>query len=107
MAQYIDKSALVAEIDKITKALYRQNPDEFGDETQFLAAAEIGTLNLVKDIIDTLEVKEPNSTDAFIKKAVEWLKSNLYDYAGEDDMGSIVPFDSSIFEDFKNYMKGE
>jgi hypothetical protein len=46
-------------------------------------------------------------TDAFIKKACEWLKSNLYDYAGEDDMGSIVPFDSSIFEDFKNYMKGE
>lgn len=45
--------------------------------------------------------------DVFIKKAVEWLKSNLYDYAGEDDMGSIVPFDSSIFEDFKNYMKGE
>ena len=58
MEQYIDKSALVAEIDKITKALYRQNPDEFGDETQFLAAAEIGTLNLVKDIIDILEVKE-------------------------------------------------
>lgn len=54
----IDKSALVAEIDKITKALYRQNPDEFGDETQFLAAAEIGTLNLIKDIIDTLEVNE-------------------------------------------------
>ena len=46
-------------------------------------------------------------TDAFIEKAVEWLKSNLYDYAGEDDKRNIVPFDSSIFDDFKKYMRGE
>ena len=46
-------------------------------------------------------------TDAFIEKACEWLKSNLYDYAGEDDKRNIVPFDNSIFEDFKKYMKGE
>ena len=50
---------------------------------------------------------EYTRTDAFIEKACEWLKSNLYNYAGEDDKRNIVPFDSSIFEDFKKYMEGE
>lgn len=50
---------------------------------------------------------EYTRTDTFIKKAYEWLKSNLYDYAGEDDKRNIVPFDSSIFEDFKKAMKGD
>ena len=43
--------------------------------------------------------------DAFIEKACEWLKSNLYDYAGEDDKRNIVPFDDAIFEDFKKAME--
>lgn len=42
-----------------------------------------------------------------LEKACKWLEDNLYDYAGEDDKRNIVPFDKSIFEDFKNYMKGE
>lgn len=50
---------------------------------------------------------EYTRTDAFIKKACKWLEDNLYDYAGKDDKRNIVPFDKSIFEDFKNYMKGE
>ena len=45
--------------------------------------------------------------DAFIEKACEWLKSNLHDYAGEDDKRNIVPFDSSVFEDFRKAMEGE
>ena len=43
--------------------------------------------------------------DAFIEKACGWLKSNLYDYAGEDDKRNIVPFDDAIFEDFKKAME--
>ena len=50
---------------------------------------------------------EYTRTDAFIEKACEWLKSNLYGYAGEDDKRNIVPFDDAIFEDFKKAMKGE
>ena len=43
--------------------------------------------------------------DAFIKKACKWLEDNLYDYAGFDDRKNIVPFDESIFEDFKEAME--
>jgi len=43
--------------------------------------------------------------DAFIKKACEWLKSNLYDYAGEDDKRNIVPFDDAVYEDFRKAME--
>lgn len=46
-------------------------------------------------------------TDTFIDKACEWLKSNLYDYAGEDDKRNIVPFDEAVYEDFRKAMKGE
>jgi hypothetical protein len=60
----------------------------------------------VKDFMGEDSI-EYTRTDAFIEKACEWLKSNLYDYAGEDGKRNIVPFDSSIFEDFKNYMKRE
>ncbi len=48
---------------------------------------------------------EYTRTDAFIKKACEWLKSNLYNYAGEDDKRNIVPFDNAIFHDFKKAME--
>ena len=51
------------------------------------------------------ETTEYTRTDAFIEKACEWLKSNLYDYAGEDDKRNIVPFDDAIFEDFKKAME--
>lgn len=57
MKEYIEKSALLAEIEEIAEALYLQNPDEFGDEAQSLAAAELEALNLVKDIIKTLKVR--------------------------------------------------
>ena len=50
---------------------------------------------------------EYTRTEAFIEKACEWLEDNLYDYAGMDDKRNIVPFDKSIFKDFKNYMKGD
>lgn len=48
---------------------------------------------------------EYTRTDAFIEKACGWLKSNLYDYAGEDDKRNIVPFDNSVFEDFRKAME--
>ena len=48
---------------------------------------------------------EYTRTNAFIEKACEWLKSNLYNYAGEDDKRNIVPFDNAIFHDFKKAME--
>jgi hypothetical protein len=76
-------------------------------EKIYFSATENGTHYYTEGIPFQRECIEYTRTDVFIEKACEWLKSNLYDYAGEDDKRNIVPFDSSIFEDFKNYMKGE
>jgi hypothetical protein len=76
MTQYIDKSALVAEINGIVKALNRQNPDPLGNHAQCLAAAEIEALNLVKDIIDDLEVKE-DAGHYELKEFAKIIRGNL------------------------------
>ena len=51
------------------------------------------------------EVAE-NLTDAFIEKACEWLKDNIYHRVYE--CGDRLGFPTANFiEDFRNYMKGE
>ena len=63
----IDKAAVVAEIEKLINAL-KQNciPNPMGDMQECLAAAEIEALNIIRDFLDTLEVKkveeEPDCT---------------------------------------------
>ena len=42
-----------------------------------------------------------------IKESLEWLKSNLQDYAGEDSCRNSVPFDNNIFDAFRKEMEGE
>lgn len=39
-------------------------------------------------------------------KALEWLKFNLQDYAGEDSCRNSVPFDKYVFKDFRIAMEG-
>ncbi len=47
-------------------------------------------------------------TDAFIKKACEWLKDNASNYIIEYPFSSNVDFEENkMVEDFKKYMKGE
>lgn len=47
-------------------------------------------------------------TDAFIKKACEWLKDNASNYIIEHPFSSNVDFEEDkMIDDFKNYMKGE
>ena len=59
MTQYIDKSAVVAEIERIVNGLQKNcTPDPMGNIQECLAAAEIETLNMIKDFLDTLEVKD-------------------------------------------------
>lgn len=59
MGKYIPLDALVAEIEKIKEGLQRNgNPNPLGNLQECLAAAEIEALNLIKDSLDTLEVKE-------------------------------------------------
>ena len=74
---------------------------------QALRAVEIAR----EEIINTIEVKEINSTDVFIKKVENYLNSQLYDWVSvtnPDQMScaNIIP-KKDFIEDFKNYMKGE
>lgn len=59
MEQYIQKSALVAEIEELEKALKNAcKPNPFGNMEECMTDAELQALDVVKEIINTLEVKE-------------------------------------------------
>lgn len=93
MAQYIDKSALVAEIERRRKRNVL-NEGAFEEDIDILS------------FIDTLEVKEVNSTDTFIEKACKWLKENFqFDEAGYCTT-NIYSTESMIYN-FKNTLGGE
>ena len=91
MKQYIDKSALIAEIEKRIKEI-----DEIGT---YLSPK--GVLTNLLCHLDTLEVKEANSNDAFIEKAWEWLRFNRWKY--EDSREG----NEAMEKDFRKTMKGE
>ena len=116
----IDKDKIVAEIDRI-KANIKEYCVREGHDRRFDVVPE--QLAQILSFIDTLETKEideeyngkamlyvltkgvEQGKREMLDKACEWLKSNLYDYAGEDDKRNIVPFDDAIFEDFKKAME--
>lgn len=59
MTHLIDKSALVAEIEKFEKALKNAcKPNPFGNVEECMTAAELQALDVVKEAINTLEMKE-------------------------------------------------
>jgi hypothetical protein len=75
MTQYVDKSAVVAEIEKRIKETESIQPkfDQFW-------AGQISAFKGILKILNTLEVKEVDSTAAFIEKACEWLKFNYVEF---------------------------
>ena len=111
--QYISKSALVAEIIR-----YKHKADErlkIKGRTLAEDCKDSALQNLCGNLlhfINTLEIKEIDSTDAFIEKAKRWLEKNAGNYVwcsdyaenpGDDTCGMTDDF----VDDFENYMKGE
>ena len=95
MAHLIDKSALVAEMNKLKNISL-----EYGYTTEQRIVADVGkdlTLKGLLDYIDTLEV----SNDAFIEKACEYLME--YEF---NDSPTIADRRKRV-DEFRNYMKGE
>lgn len=70
MKKYIDKSAVVAEIEKRLKVLYKDRDFNY---------LQIKELEALLSFLDTLEVKEVND-DKWLIKATEWLSANLHRY---------------------------
>jgi len=50
---------------------------------------------------------EYTRTDAFIEKAIEWLKKNADNYTWYDEFEGESGMIDEFIDDFKNYMKGE
>lgn len=79
--------------------------------------SDVKYLKEIKDKLleDVPEIKpEKTNTDAFIKKACEWIETNMDDYIYvEYDTVTGMPTNEAhisnkkVVEDFKNYMKGE
>ena len=79
MAQYIDKAAIVAEIERRIKA-YQKNFDRADNKTAKLSTdGRIQGLKSFLSFLDTIEVKEVND-DKWLIKATEWLSANLHRY---------------------------
>lgn len=100
MAQYIDKDVLLAEIKK-KKIPFKKDIDDGVYPTYLCALMDF------EDFINTLEVKEINSTDAFIEKAYEFFDEHLWEYINvKANCDTFINIDVDKFkDDFKNYIK--
>ena len=96
MEQYISKSALVAEI----KRLFEKAEKSSGEYQN----GAIHTLITFRDFLDTNEVKEVNSKDAFIEKACDAYCKVCGHYAHSVPT-HICRHDCRYFSDFKKHME--
>lgn len=95
--ELIDKAAVVAEIEKRIKETESMQPkfDQFW-------AGQISAFKGILKILDTLEVKKGDSTDAFIEKTCEWLKFNYVEFTDNSRLGLNI---NELIKDFKKDFK--
>ena len=97
MTQYIDKSAVIAEIKKLQDSTM----DEDGNFYSAKAQAEYDVLCMLENSIDNIEVEH----GTFIEKACEWLKSHYRDYMYNPTGERLEAFfGGDMCNDFENYM---
>ena len=82
MAQYIDKSALVAEINKLTRKNELYLDDNVSDAVRFQKTGAYSVLCYLQHFLDTIEVKDANEAlrteyekgrADIIEKTLKWL----------------------------------
>ena len=121
MTQYIDKSAVVAEIRRIMTEEMSFFKDCCNDELENTSSPAVYTrMEMLLSFLDTLEVKEVDSDkcedgyergyergyEQAIKKACEWIHTAIYlDYEyGIDHRYETL---EDLLDDFKKAMKGD
>ena len=98
----IDKDALVAEIEKFEKALKNAcKPNPFGNVEECMTAAELQALDVVKETINTLEVKEVDLE----KELIEWHKEHFQKSGTFIGMSGFYLTNSSQMELAKNFFE--
>lgn len=104
MKQYIDKAAVVAEIERLISngQIKLKESEERKDYESYVALAErIATCINILSFIDTIEVEEEGTTtDAFIEKAWNWIEDNILS-SNQQDKSRLY------YKQFTNYIKGE
>ena len=93
MKELIDKTAVVAEIKSLMRTVF----------TNFDEGVNAAATTLLESI-DTLEVKEVDSTDAFIERACEYMRNHIDRQLTIYHEQTWKKRDEFI-EDFKNYME--
>lgn len=93
MEQYIDKSDVVAELEK----LYDLEYDNISD----LSCGKKIMLRHILLFLDTLEVKEINPTDAFICKARKYFYKELPNFRSFMESGT------AFIKNFESFIQGE
>ena len=93
MAQYINKDALIGEIEKRIESCAKQREDMLNAQCYTLAddaSARMGELNCIQNFLNTLEIKEVDLETAFAasidhfdekNKCGRWPESDLRDFA--------------------------
>ena len=106
MIQYIDKSEIVSWI-KRRIILLENNSD--GIISMLASGMFVNEYKDLLSFLDTLEVKEVSSNDAFIEKACKLLMRMIWEVTYEDLEGnSAQHYDKMEFiEYFRKHMKGE
>ena len=92
----IEKSVIVSELEKRIEETKGMQPqfDQFW-------AGQISAFKGVLKILDTLEAKEINSTDAFIRKARKYFYKELPNFRSFMESGT------AFIKNFESFMKGE
>ena len=107
MEQYINKSVVVTEIEKLINEIYAgRSFDSLSSEQQ----TALWYIKSIMSFINHLEVKEVNSTDAFIEKAFEFFDKYLWEYIDvrNANCDTLININGDkLEEDFGNYIKGE
>ena len=110
MAQYIDKSALVAEIERRIDDLYNFLPDASKVENGSITTSEAcntgkyTALESFRRFIDTLEVKEVNLD--YIKDELDRVVK-IYKHDGDFGWGTLYNIATHFFELGLKAQKGE
>lgn len=107
MEQYISKSALIAEINKLKNISL-----EYGYTTEQRIVADVGKDLILKGLLDYIDALEV-SNDTFIEKATEFFEENIKEedckFGSSEWTELRAEYESldSFIRAFINYMKGE
>lgn len=106
----IDKDKVAAEIEKKLQDLIVSKKDAVLGEERVISLAKIDMCKEILSFLNTIETKDPNSNNAFINKAVNFLNYKLDDVVAIRVPGTIMPqhvVKQDVIEDFVKTMKGE